>query len=94
MLSPTIYFLALNAVIDALLLFSPLFVLTVGRGAGAWAGPKTRCSSTWCTCMMQHSVRVMEYGTALAIILAIIGVVLVFIMMKLEERFVFYESEQ
>ena len=36
----------------------------------------------------------MGYGTALAMILVIIGVVLVFIMMKLERRFVFYESEQ
>ena len=36
----------------------------------------------------------MGYGTALAWILVIIGVLLVFIMMKLERRFVFYESEE
>ena len=36
----------------------------------------------------------MGYGTALAWILTIIGVLMVFIMLKLERRFVFYESEE
>jgi ABC-type sugar transport system permease subunit len=36
----------------------------------------------------------MGYGTALAMILTIIGVIMVFIMMKAERRFVFYESEE
>ena len=35
----------------------------------------------------------MGYGTALAWILTIIGVLLVFIMMKLERYLVFYESD-
>jgi multiple sugar transport system permease protein len=95
MLSPTIFFLALNAVIDALLLFGPLFVLTVGRGAGGLGGPD---NSLLFYMVYMYDVAFgqgfMGYGTALAIILAIIGVVLVFIMMRLERRFVFYESEQ
>jgi multiple sugar transport system permease protein len=47
MLSPTIFFLVLNAVIDALLIFGPLFVLTGGTGGAAQTA---RCSSTYCTC--------------------------------------------
>jgi multiple sugar transport system permease protein len=96
MLSPTIFFLALNAVIDALLFFGPLFVLTVGRGVGGLGGPE---NSLLFYMVYLYDVAFggqgfMGYGTALAMILVIIGVVLVFIMMKLEERFVFYESEQ
>jgi multiple sugar transport system permease protein len=95
MLSPTIFFLALNAVIDALLFFGPLFVLTVGRGAGGLGGPE---NSLLFYMIYLYDIAfgqgIMGYGTALAIILVIIGVVLVFIMMKLERRFVFYESEQ
>jgi hypothetical protein len=41
-----------------------------------------------------YECRCMGYGTALAWILTIIGVLMVVIMMKLERRFVFYESEE
>jgi multiple sugar transport system permease protein len=95
LLSPTIFFLTLNAVIDALLLFGPLFVLTVGRGAGGLGGPEN--SLLFYMVYMYDTAfgkGFMGYGTALALILAIIGVALVFIMMRLERRFVFYESEQ
>src|SRR5215208_5332937 len=81
LLSPTIFFLTLNAVIDALLLFGPLFVLTVGRGAGGLGGPEN--SLLFYMVYMYDTAfgqGFMGYGTALAIILAIIGVVLVFIM--------------
>jgi multiple sugar transport system permease protein len=96
MLSPTIFFLALNAVIDALLFFGPLFVLTVGRGVGGLGGPE---NSLLFYMVYLYDIAFggqgfMGYGTALAMILVIIGVVLVFILMKLERRFVFYESEQ
>jgi multiple sugar transport system permease protein len=96
LLSPTIFFLALNAVIDALLFFGPLFVLTVGRGVGGLGGPE---NSLLFYMVYLYDVAFggqgfMGYGTALAMILVIIGVVLVFILMKLERRFVFYESEQ
>ena len=92
MLSPTIFFLVLNAVIDALLIFGPLFVLTGGTGGG---GPENALLF-----YMLYLYRVafvqgfMGYGTALAWILTIIGVLMVVIMMKLEQRFVFYESEE
>ena len=96
MLSPTIFFLALNAVIDALLFFGPLFVLTVGRGVGGLGGPED--SLLFYMVYLYDTAfsgqGFMGYGTALAMILVIIGLVLVFIMMKLERRFVFYESEQ
>ena len=94
MLSPTIFFLLLNAVIDALLFFGPLFVLTVG-GTGGVGGPDNSLLF-----YMVYLYRVaftqgfMGYGTALAWILTIIGVLMVFIMLKLERRFVFYESEE
>ncbi len=91
MLSPTIYFLLLNAVIDALLIFGPLFVLVGGGGSG---GPDNSLLF-----YMLYLYRVafvqgfMGYGTALAWILTIIGVLMVVVMLKLERRFVFYESE-
>jgi multiple sugar transport system permease protein len=94
MLSPTIFFLVLNAVIDALLIFGPLFVLTAG-GTGGVGGPDNSLLF-----YMLYLYRVafvqgfMGYGTALAWILTIIGVLMVFVMMKLERRFVFYESEE
>jgi multiple sugar transport system permease protein len=94
MLSPTIFFLVLNAVIDALLIFGPLFVLTAS-GTGGVGGPENSLLF-----YMLYLYRVafvqgfMGYGTALAWILTIIGVLMVFLMMKLERRFVFYESEE
>lgn len=94
MLSPTIFFLVLNAVIDALLIFGPLFVLTAS-GTGGVGGPENSLLF-----YMLYLYRVafvqgfMGYGTALAWILTIIGVLMVFLMMKLERRYVFYESEE
>ena len=91
MLSPTIYFLLLNAVIDALLIFGPMFVLVGGGGSG---GPDNSLLF-----YMLYLYRVafvqgfMGYGTALAWILTIVGVLMVVVMLKLERRFVFYESE-
>ncbi|MGH3148664.1 MAG: carbohydrate ABC transporter permease [Rubrobacter sp.] len=92
MLSPTIFFLLLNAIIDSLLFFGPLFVLTGGTGGG---GPENSLLF-----YMIYLYRVafvqgfMGYGTALAWILTIIGVLMVVIMIRLERRFVFYESEE
>jgi len=94
MLSPTIFFLLLNAVIDALLIFGPLFVLTASS-AGGVGGPDNSLLF-----YMLYLYRVafvqgfMGYGTALAWVLTIIGVIMVFVMLRLERRFVFYESEE
>ena len=92
MLSPTIFFLVLNAVIDALLIFGPLFVLVGGGGSG---GPENSLLF-----YMMYLYRVafvqgfMGYGTALAWVLTIIGVIMVFLMLRFERHLVFYESEE
>ncbi|HEX6710343.1 MAG TPA: sugar ABC transporter permease, partial [Rubrobacter sp.] len=94
MLSPTIFFLLLNAVIDALLIFGPLFVLTL-RGSGGLGGPD---NSLLFYMVYLYDVAFnqgfMGYGTALAWILTIIGVLMVLVMLRFERLFVFYESEE
>jgi multiple sugar transport system permease protein len=94
MLSPTIFFLLLNAVIDALLIFGPLFVLTL-RGSEGLGGPD---DSLLFYMVYLYDVAFdqgfMGYGTALAWILTIIGVIMVLIMLRAERYFVFYESEE
>ena len=91
MLSPTLFFVLINALIDALLVFGPVFVLVGGGGSG---GPD---NSLLFYMFYMYRVAFVEgfmgYGAALAWILTIIGVLMVFIMLKLERRFVFYESE-
>lgn len=88
MLSPTIFFILVNMVIDAILLFGPAFVL------GGDGGPEDSLLF-----YMLHMYRrafiqgLMGYGTALAWILTIMGCVLVFLMFRLEKRFVFYEAQ-
>jgi multiple sugar transport system permease protein len=94
MLSPTIFFLLLNAVIDALLIFGPLFVLTL-RSSEGLGGPD---DSLLFYMVYLYDVAFdqgfMGYGTALAWILTIIGVIMVLIMLRAERHFVFYESEE
>jgi len=92
MLSPTIFFIAVNGVIDALLIFGPIFVISGGAYRG---GPD---DSLLFYMLYLYRKGFLEgqlgYAAALAWILTIIGVLMVWLTFRFERRFVFYESEQ
>lgn len=91
MLSPTLFFLLINAVVDALLVIGPLIVI-VGRAGSGGPGDSLLF-------YMLYLYRVgfvdgqLGYAAALAWILTIVGVVLVFLTFRLERRFVYYETQ-
>ena len=92
MLSPTLFFLLINAVVDALLVIGPLIVI-VGRAGSGGPGDSLLF-------YMLYLYRVgfvdgqLGYAAALAWILTVVGVILVFLTFRLERRFVFYETQQ
>jgi len=91
MLSPTLFFLLISAVIDALLIIGPLIVLA-GRAGGG--GPGDSLLFYMLYLYRMGFVRgELGYAAALAWILTIVGVVLVYLTFRLERRFVFYETE-
>lgn len=91
MLSPTLFFLLISAVIDALLIIGPLIVIA-GRAGGGGPGDSLLF-------YMLYLYRVgfvdgaLGYAAALAWILTIVGVALVYLTFRLERRYVFYETE-
>ncbi len=91
MLSPTLFFLLITAVIEALLIIGPLIVIA-GRAGGG--GP---ADSLLFYMLYLYRVGFVQgqlgYAAALAWILTIIGVVLVTLTFRLERRFVFYDTE-
>jgi multiple sugar transport system permease protein len=91
MLSPTLFFLLITAVIEALLIIGPLIVIA-GRGGGG--GP---ADSLLFYMLYLYRVGFVQgqlgYAAALAWILTVIGVVLVTLTFRLERRFVFYDAE-
>jgi multiple sugar transport system permease protein len=91
MLSPTLFFLLITAVIEALLIIGPLIVIA-GRGGGG--GP---ADSLLFYMLYLYRVGFVQgqlgYAAALAWILTVIGVVLVTLTFRLERRFVFYDTE-
>lgn len=90
MLTPTIFFLVINGIIDALLVFGPLFVITQGSGSG---GPDDSLLFYMLYLYQRGFVRgEMGYAAALAWILTVIGCLLVWITFKFEKRFVYYEA--
>jgi multiple sugar transport system permease protein len=90
MLSPTIFFLVITGVIDAFQMFGLAFVL----GDGANGGPDN--SLLFYMLYMYRkgfTEGFLGYASALAWILTVIGLIAVWIMFRLEKRFVFYESQ-
>jgi ABC-type sugar transport system permease subunit len=91
MLSATLFFLGITAVIEALLIIGPLIVIA-GRGGGG--GP---ADSLLFYMLYLYRVGFVQgqlgYAAALAWILTVIGVVLVTLTFRLERRFVFYDTE-
>jgi multiple sugar transport system permease protein len=91
MLSPTLFFVVLNLVIDGLLVFGPIFIVSGGAYSG---GPN---DSLLFYMLYLYRKGFLEgqlgYASALAWILTLIGVGMVWLTLKFERRFVFYESE-
>lgn len=91
MLSPTLFFLLITAVIEALLIIGPLIVIA-GRGGGG--GP---ADSLLFYMLYLYRVGFVQgqlgYAAALAWILTVVGIVLVTLTFRLERRFVFYDAD-
>jgi ABC-type sugar transport system permease subunit len=91
MLSPTLFFLLITSVIEALLIIGPLIVIA---GRGGSGGP---ADSLLFYMLYLYRVGFVQgqlgYAAALAWILTVIGVVLVTLTFQLERRFVFYDTE-
>lgn len=91
LLSPTLFFVAVNLVIDGLLVFGPIFVISGGAQSG---GP---ANSLLFYMLYLYQKGFLEgqlgYAAALSWILTAVGVVFVWLTLKLERRFVFYEAE-
>jgi multiple sugar transport system permease protein len=90
MLSPTIFFVLINAIVDALLIFGPAFVVSSGsRHAGPDDSLLYYFYLIWRTGFRDGEI---GYAAALAWILTIVGFVIVWLTLRLEKRFVFYEA--
>jgi multiple sugar transport system permease protein len=90
MLSPTIFFLLVNSIVDALLVFGPVFIVSSGSATG---GPANSLLFYMYYLYRRGFVDgELGYAAALAWILTIVGVVIVWITFRLEKRFVFYET--
>lgn len=91
LLSPTLFFVTVNLVIDGLLVFGPIFVISGGANSG---GP---ADSLLFYMLYLYRKGFLEgqlgYACALSWILTVIGVLFVWLTFKFERRFVFYETE-
>lgn len=90
MLSPTMFFVLINTIVDGLLVFGPIFVISSGSQTG---GPANSLLF-YMYYLYGKGFRDGElgYASALAWVLTVIGVVLVWLAFRLEKRFVFYEA--
>jgi multiple sugar transport system permease protein len=88
MLSPTIFFQLVTSVIDAFQVFGTAFV--AGQGAG---GPADSLLFYMLYLYRMGFVRgLMGYASALAWVLTVISLVVVWLLFRLERRYVYYET--
>lgn len=91
LLSPTLFFVLINLVVDGLLLFGPIFIISGGAYKG---GPD---DSLLFYMLYLYRKGFLEgqlgYAAAMAWILTLVGVGLVWLTFRLEKRFVYYETE-
>ena len=91
LLSPTLFFVLINLVVDGLLIFGPIFVISGGAYRG---GPDDSLLFYMLYLYRKGFLEgLLGYAAALAWILTLVGVVLVWLTFRLERRFVFYETE-
>ncbi len=91
MLSPTIFFLLITGVIEAFQVFGVVFVLFDNAASG---GPDNALLF-YMLYLWQQGFREghLAYAAALAWILTVIGLAAVWLLFRLEKRFVFYEAQ-
>jgi multiple sugar transport system permease protein len=90
MLSSTIFFILVNLIVDALLIFGPAFVISQGsRHAGPADSLLFYFYLIWRTAFVDGE---MGYAAALAWILTLGGFFIVWAKFRLEKRYVFYEA--
>lgn len=90
LLSPTMFFLLIGELTAALVIIGPIIVIS---GAGGAAGPADSLLFYMLLLYRRGFVQgEMGYAAALAWILTVIGLLLVWLTFKLEKRFVFYQS--
>ncbi len=90
MLSPTMFFLFIGELTAALVIIGPVIVIS---GAGGAAGPADSLLFYMLLLYRRGFVEgQMGYAAALAWILTVIGLMLVWVTFKLEKRFVFYQA--
>lgn len=90
MLSPTMFFLFIGELTAALVIIGPVIVIS---GAGGAAGPADSLLFYMLLLYRRGFVEgQMGYAAALAWILTVIGLLLVWVTFKLEKRFVFYQA--
>ena len=89
LLSPTMFFLLIGELTAALVIIGPVIVIS---GAGGAAGPDDSLLFYMLLLYRRGFVEgQMGYAAALAWVLTIIGLILVWVTFRLEKRFVFYQ---
>ena len=90
MLSPTMFFLFIGELTAALVIIGPVIVIS---GAGGAAGPADSLLFYMLLLYRRGFVEgQLGYAAALAWILTVIGLALVYVTFKLEKRFVYYQA--
>jgi multiple sugar transport system permease protein len=91
LLSPTLFFVLINLVVDGLLIFGPIFIISGGAYRG---GPDDSLLFYMLYLYRKGFLEgLLGYAAALAWVLTIVGTALVWLTFRLEKRFVFYETD-